>query len=72
MFLKYRSVDLIILYYCIYFRLLSTTVIVVQNFIELMRTIEFGLMRNAKFSSQVDWNKVWSVPEENEKSTDVG
>ena len=58
MFLKYRSVDLRILYYCIYFRLLSTAVIVVQNFIELMRTIEFGLMRNANFSSQVDWNKV--------------
>jgi len=44
--LKYRSVDLMILYCCVYFGLLSIIEVVVWNSIELIRTTEF--------SSQVD------------------
>jgi len=40
--LKYRSNNLIILYYCIYSRLLGTTKVVVWNSIELMRNAGFG------------------------------
>jgi len=45
-----KCMDLTILYYYIYFRLLSTIKAVIWNFI--------GLMRNAGFGSWVDWNEV--------------
>jgi len=40
--LKYESVDLIILYYCIYSELLGTAEVIVWNFIELIRNTGFG------------------------------
>ena len=42
---KYRSVDLIILYYCVYS---GTVGVIVWN--------SMGLMRNAGFGPWVDWN----------------
>jgi len=45
-FLKYKSINLIIFYYCIYSGLLGTIDIVVQNSI--------GVMRNKEFGSQVN------------------
>ena len=49
---KYKSVNLIMLYYCTHSKLLSTIGIVIQNSIELIKNVEFG--------SWVidDWNKV--------------
>jgi len=44
--LKYRSDNLIIFYYCIYSRLLSTIGAVIWNFI--------GLTRNARFGPWID------------------
>ena len=41
--LKYESDNLIILYYYTYSRLLGTIEIVIQNFIELMRSVKFVL-----------------------------
>ena len=49
--LKYGSADLIILYCYTYSKLLGTMKIVVQNFIRLIRAIEFSLMRNSRFDS---------------------
>jgi len=40
--LKYKSVNLIILYYCVYSELLGTLRVAVQNFIKLMRNTGFG------------------------------
>ena len=40
--LKYKSVNLIILYYCVYSGLLGTPRVVVQNFIRFMRNTGFG------------------------------
>ena len=40
--LKYRTGNLIILYYCAYSRLLNTMEIVVWKFMKLMRSVESG------------------------------
>ena len=40
--LKYGSVNLIILYYYIYSRLLDIAEVVIQNSIELIKNAEFG------------------------------
>ena len=63
--LKYESDNLIILYYYVYSRLLSTTKIVVWN------SIEFNKKYRVWF---LDWwvIRVWFTPEENEKSADIG
>jgi len=40
--LKYGSINLIILYYCVYSRLLDIVGVIIQNFMRLMRNIRFG------------------------------
>jgi len=50
-FLKYKSINLIIFYYCTYSVLLGTIRVVVQNSIEVIRNKEFGPQVN-------DWNRV--------------
>ena len=40
--LKYKSINLIILYYCVYFRSLDIVGVIIQNFMRLMRNIRFG------------------------------
>ena len=40
--LKYRSVNLIIFYCCVYSMLSNTTEVVIQNSMRLMRNIGFG------------------------------
>ena len=44
--LKYGSVNLIILYYYTYSRLLDTIDVVIQNSIKLIRNIKFGSLVN--------------------------
>ena len=51
--IKYRSINLIIFYYHVYFGLLGTIEVVIQNFIELMR--------NTVFDSWIDVWLEWSV-----------
>ena len=63
-FLKYKSINLIIFYYCTYSVLLGTIGVVVQNSIEVIRNKEFGPQVN-------DWNRVWSILEKGEKSVDI-
>ena len=40
--LKYKTGNLIIIYYCTYSRLLDTIKNVIQNFMELMRDVRSG------------------------------
>ena len=63
--IKYRSINLIIFYYHIYFGLSGTTEVVIQNFI--------GLMRNTVFDSWIDVWLEWSVicTKEDRKSIDI-
>jgi len=48
--LKYKSINLIMLYYCVYSRLSDIVEIAIQN--------SMWLIRNTGFGSQVDWNRM--------------
>jgi len=63
-FLKYRSINLIIFYYCTYSGLLGTMEVIIQNSIWGIKSLVLRLMN--------DWNGVWSMPEKGGKDMNVG